>query len=587
MTLSYKGKLLAYFTAIFAVFTVLLVVFQQNHEARHRRQQLETQLQSYADIMSKTVNHIGLAAADSVALSKVARYFPQELRVTLITNEGVVRYESTPAEAAVMENHHNRPEIKMAQQRGEGSNIRHSETMGNDYFYFAKAYDGYTLRVALPYDVEVRDFMKADNLFLWFVLMLFPVILVALIQISDRFGKSVAGLRSFIASAERGLVDYRHIALPQSELGDIGRAIVNKYRQLEVSKQQTELERERLLRHFHYFEEGIAVFAPEGQHLYANPRFVQHVNTLLESPTADIDTIWLHPDFAPALEFVKEAAGRPRTTAEETPIYRTTLRAPGSSAYFAVQVLVYADGGFEMTLSDVTRAEKNRLLKQQMSNNITHELRTPVSSIRGYLETLLNCPGLSTERQTYFLERAHAQSIRLTDLIRDVALITKVEEAPETMPREDIKPRQMVDEITEELARQLADNGTTVHNDIPEAASLYGNYSLIHSIFRNLMENSLRYAGQGSEIRVNCYNEDREFCYFSYYDTGEGVPEEHLPRLFERFYRVTEGRTRDCGGTGLGLSIVRNAVQFHQGNISVRNRKDGGLEYLFTLKKQA
>lgn len=99
------------------------------------------------------------------------------------------------------------------------------------------------------------------------------------------------------------------------------------------------------------------------------------------------------------------------------------------------------------------------------------------------------------------------------------------------------------------------------------------------------MENSLRYAGEGKEIHINCYNEDDEWAFFSVYDNGCGVPKKHLTRLFERFYRVSEGRTRDNGGTGLGLSIVRNAVLFHSGDISVRNQKEGGLEFLFTLKK--
>ena len=101
-----------------------------------------------------------------------------------------------------------------------------------------------------------------------------------------------------------------------------------------------------------------------------------------------------------------------------------------------------------------------------------------------------------------------------------------------------------------------------------------------------MLENSLRYAGEGAEIHVDCYNADTDMAYFSVYDTGQGVPEEHLSRLFERFYRVSEGRTRDNGGTGLGLSIVRNAVLFHHGDISVRNRKEGGLEFLFTMKRK-
>ena len=251
-----------------------------------------------------------------------------------------------------------------------------------------------------------------------------------------------------------------------------------------------------------------------------------------------------------------------------------------------VQLLIYSDGSFEVTLADVTRAEKNKHLKQQMSNNITHELRTPVSSIRGYIETLLECKNLSDERKLHFLEKAHAQVVRLTDLIRDVALITKTEEAADLMPREDVKIQQVVADAQEDLHEMLTKAQMQLFVNIPQDLTIHGNYSLVYSIFRNLLENSLRYAGEGAEIHVNCYNIDRDMAYFSVYDTGCGVPEEHLPRLFERFYRVSEGRTRDNGGTGLGLSIVRNAVLFHHGDISVRNRKEGGLEFLFTLKNK-
>lgn len=580
--LSYKGKLLLYFTVLFAGFALLLVVFQQNRERQYRYQLLESRLRCYADMAAGSLAKEDAPQASGGRISLPA-VFPSDLRLTVISRRGAVRFESDGAEPSAMGNHLDRPEVKMALAHGEGSDIRQSATAGRPFFYYAKSYGGFVVRTALPYDDQVRDFMKADNIFLWFVLMLFPVVLVVLIYIADHFGKSVAGLRHFISSAERGLVDYGHISFPDSELGEIGRTIMEKYKQLEESNRRTELERERLMRHFHYFEEGIAIFSATREKIYANPRFTQYVNTILDRPTANLDLLWEHPAFAPALEFIGLNEGR-GGQAEQTPIFRFTIPASGN-IFFALQLLIYGDGSFEMTLSDVTKTEKNRLIKQQMSNNITHELRTPVSSIRGYIETLRDCQGLTEEQRAYFLERAHLQAVRLTDLIRDVALITKVEEAPETMPREALRPKQLVDDIAEELFSDIAGKGMAVENCIAEGLELRGNYSLVYSIFRNLMENSLRYAGENTRIHMECYNEDREFAYFCYYDTGKGVAEEHLHRLFERFYRVGEGRTRDCGGTGLGLSIVRNAVLFHHGDISVRNRKGGGLEFLFTLKK--
>ncbi len=435
---------------------------------------------------------------------------------------------------------------------------------------------------ALLYYDDPR-FPLVDTTLLCIASLLLLLIPAILLRFAFRFEKSLRMLRNFISSARRGLVDYDHLQLPRTELGDIGQDIVEQFRQLEISKQQTELERERLIRHFHYFEEGIAIFTAERRKIYANTRFIQYVNTLLDYPTADVEALWQHPAFASALDFLKEEKKQKHTLPEQTPIFRHVIDAGNSGQFFALQVLVYGDESIEMTISDITKTEKNKRLKQQMSNNIAHELRTPVSSIRGYIETLLMQDALPAGRQKYFLDKAHAQVVRLTDLIRDVSLITKVEEAPESMPREKLYIHDLVEDILEEFDEPLKELQMRAVNSIAKGITLSGNYALVYSIFRNLIENSIRYAGESTEIHLTCYNNDGEYFYFNVYDTGEGIPEEHLSRIFERFYRIGEGRTRDGGGTGLGLSIVRNAVHFHGGTISVRNHKDGGLEFLFTL----
>lgn len=581
--MTYKTKLLLNFTALFAVFTLLLVMFQYNREKQYKRELLETRLRSYADVVARaiTLEHVN---ADTAYFQRMAHELPADLRLTVIGHQGQVLYESKDHGIQEMGNHLDRPEVQMAQEStdGEGYNIRNSATFNHEYFYFAKDFHGFMVRVALPYNAEVQNFMKADNVFLWFVLMLFPVAMVILINISDRFGKAVSGLRDFMNSADRGLVDYDHISFPKSELGMLGEKIMQKYKMLEESSRQIALERERLMRHFHYFDEGIGIFDAERGSLYANPRLMQYVNVILDHPTANLAAIWKDEHFAPAVEFLNLQKAR-RTTLADAPVFRYNVQSGGST--FSVQVLVYSDGSFELSLSDITRAEKNKVLKQQMSNNITHELRTPVSSIRGYIETIIECPTLSDDRKRYFLEKAHAQVVRLTDLIRDVALITKTEEAADLLPREDVQVTHVLHDVQEDLAASITAHQMDVTVDVPADLHLQANYTLLYSIFRNLMENSVRYAGDGQHIFISCYNVTPDFCYFSYYDTGHGVPEEHLPRLFERFYRVTEGRTRNNGGTGLGLSIVRNAVLFHHGDISVRNRKDAGLEFLFTLHR--
>lgn len=579
--LSYRSKLLLNFAALFIVFAVVLVCFQYHREKLYRWELLETRLRSYSDLVANSLESRGVDN-DSVQLAAIMRMMPAELRLTVVSRQGKVKYDSNTGLGEKLDDHSNRPEVHQAMTHAEGCDVRLSHSTGVTYFYYAKSYGGFVVRVALPYTETVQNFMKADNVYLWFALLVFALMMLVLIRVSDHFGRALVSLRHFIQSADRGLIDYAHIEFPHTELGDIGRSIMLKYKQLEATGRQIAAERERLMRHFHYFEGGIAIFSPERKKVYANPRFMQFVNTILERPTPDVNVLWNERSFAPAVEFLDISSGK-RAAMEEAPVFRFTITAGGN--YFMVQLLVYNDGSFEMTLTDVTRSEKNKLLKQQMCNNITHELRTPVSSIRGYIETILSCRSLSPEKQHYFLERAHAQVVRLTDLIRDVALISKTEEAPETMPREEIDINSVVADIVEELRGQLSESKMKVTDEIPPHTSINGNYALVYSIFRNLMENSIRYSGEGTEIGIERYNEDKEYYYFRFYDTGVGVPDEHLSRLFERFYRVTEGRTRDCGGTGLGLSIVRNAVLFHSGNISVRNRKGGGLEFLFSLHR--
>lgn len=579
--LSYRSKLLLNFAALFIVFAILLVCFQYHREKLYRWELLETRLRSYSDLVANSLESRGVDN-DSVQLATIMRMMPAELRLTVVSREGKVKYDSNTGLGEKLDDHSNRPEVHQAMTHAEGCDVRLSHSTGVTYFYYAKSYGGFVVRVALPYTETVQNFMKADNVYLWFALLVFALMMLVLIRVSDHFGRALVSLRHFIQSADRGLIDYAHIEFPHTELGDIGRSIMLKYKQLEATGRQIAAERERLMRHFHYFEGGIAIFSPERKKVYANPRFMQFINTILERPTPDVNVLWNECSFAPAVEFLDISGGK-RAAMEEAPVFRFTITAGGN--YFMVQLLVYNDGSFEMTLTDVTRSEKNKLLKQQMSNNITHELRTPVSSIRGYIETILSCRSLSPEKQHYFLERAHAQVVRLTDLIRDVALISKTEEAPETMPREEIDINSVVSDIVEELRGQFSESKMKVTDEIPPHTSINGNYALVYSIFRNLMENSIRYSGEGTEIGIERYNEDKEYYYFRFYDTGVGVPDEHLSRLFERFYRVTEGRTRDCGGTGLGLSIVRNAVLFHSGNISVRNRKGGGLEFLFSLHR--
>ena len=230
-----------------------------------------------------------------------------------------------------------------------------------------------------------------------------------------------------------------------------------------------------------------------------------------------------------------------------------------------------------------TKKEQD-VLKRQLTQNIAHELKTPVASIQGYLETILDNPNIDEKTQKVFLQRSFAQSQRLTSLLQDISTLNRMDDARDYMDFDVVDISRMVSNITHETALQLQEKGMTFRDKLQPGIRVHGNQSLLYSVFRNLTDNAIAYAGEGKTITLSA-SEDEDYWYFVFQDNGVGVPPEHLPRLFERFYRVDKGRSRKMGGTGLGLAIVKNAVQLHGGRIKVENRQEGGLRFNFSLKK--
>ena len=228
--------------------------------------------------------------------------------------------------------------------------------------------------------------------------------------------------------------------------------------------------------------------------------------------------------------------------------------------------------------------EKNRI-KRQLTNNINHELKTPVASIQVCLETLLSGISLSEEKRQELIGRCYTHNERLRHLLNDVSLITRIEDGSAIISKEPVVINDIIKEVAEELEVMPDEERLVLHTDFGEEVIVDGNPSLIGSIFRNLTENAIAYS-EGKNIYISLLENNETVCRIRFEDDGKGVRREQLPHLFERFYRIDKGRSRQKGGTGLGLAIVKHAVQFHGGNITVTNRPGGGLRFDFTMKKQ-
>lgn len=227
--------------------------------------------------------------------------------------------------------------------------------------------------------------------------------------------------------------------------------------------------------------------------------------------------------------------------------------------------------------------EKERI-KRQLTNNINHELKTPVASMNVCLETLMTHKNMSSEKREEFIARCYRANERLRRLLADISAITRLEDGGESIVAEELDLACVVADVCEEFAAESDVKGVKIRNQITGSYPMEGNRDLLASIFRNLISNSLAYSGC-SEISIAVKNASDHCIELSVADNGCGIEEVHLTRIFERFYRIDKGRSRQAGGTGLGLSIVKNAVAWHGGDIKAQNCPEGGVEFIFCVTR--
>lgn len=223
------------------------------------------------------------------------------------------------------------------------------------------------------------------------------------------------------------------------------------------------------------------------------------------------------------------------------------------------------------------RSEQDKQrIKRQLTENAAHELKTPAATIEGYLETLISNPSMPEENRRDFLERCHSQSLRMCALLSDMSTLTRLDEAHIMRPKTPIDAAAILRQIQDETVEDFAAHGLNLVMDIPEALSMQGDSSLMYSMFRNIFNNAIAYAAGATSFSVH-FSSSRGKYVFKFVDDGVGVPAEHIPHIFERFYRVDKGRSRQLGGTGLGLAIVKNIAVQYGGSASASTTPGGGL----------
>ena len=553
--LSFSRKLFLSVISLFLVFAICFIAYQYQREREYKIELLNTKLQDYNSRLYEQLENQPLDS--EIIDGYINNHILEDLRVTLIDAQGNVVYDSYPSHNNQMENHLNRPEVQKAIKHGNGYDVRRtSETTGVPYFYSATHYKDYIVRSALPYNVSLINNLQADPHYLWFTVIVTLLLMIIFYKFTNKLGTSISQLREFAMRADRNepIEMAMQSAFPHNELGEISQHIIQIYKRLHETKEALYIEREKLITHLQISHEGLGIFTKDKKEILVNNLFTQYSNLISDSNLETTEEVFAISELQEIIHFInKNQQERSRGKGEK----RMSVTINKNGRTFIVECIIFQDASFEISINDVTQEEEQVRLKRQLTQNIAHELKTPVSSIQGYLETIVSNENIPREKINVFLERCYAQSNRLSRLLRDISVLTRMDEAASMIDMERVDISVLVGNIINEVSLELDEKHITVVNSLKKSIQIKGNYSLLYSIFRNLMDNAIAYAGSNIQININCFREDENFYYFSFADTGIGVSPEHLNRLFERFYRVDKGRSRKVGGTGLGLAIVK------------------------------
>ena len=498
-------------------------------------------------------------------------------RATIIDASGKVLADSE-ANPVDMENHASRKEFVAALAGKTGSNERRSATLGIPFLYVAAPVSGGAVRLAYPLsDVEAVQSKVRNRLFRGSAIALLLALIVATAA-STATARRLEHIVDVAAHIAEGDLKARVQDKSEDEIGRLGGALDKTARQVERSFAAVRSSQRQLETLLNSMQDAVIAVSADGLVQWANQPMDRLVpqKTRLNAPV--VETI-RDPDFLAA---VKAAA-----TTKEVKTARATSIVSGRA--FDVTAAPLPGGGAVAVLRDLTETERVEKTRRDFIANVSHELRTPLTSIQGYSETLLDTTPDNGAPTREFLEIIRKNAARMSRLTEDLLTLARVESGETRFDTEPVPPIELLHDAEEsfrEIARsqgvdlQIIDgeeNGPV--ESLPPVAA---DREAIHQVFANLIDNAMKYGRSGARIVLGARPAQRGIEFYVQ-DFGAGISSEHLPRLFERFYRVDKARSRESGGTGLGLAIAKHIMLAHDGSIRAESELNHGSTFLFTL----
>lgn len=498
------------------------------------------------------------------------------VRLTVLDEQGFVLADSA-ADAADMENHAARPEIREAMASGTGEDVRQSATTGGRQMYMARRVSGkdggtriYRASVSLGGTNQVQG-----TLWLCGGVGIFMGLVIALISAHYAAGRVVEPLQSLTGAARamaEGATPAKVEGAPD-EMGELAGAFNTMADRLAAAHAELEQANDRLAGILQGMDDGVLAVDAGGRILLMTHR----ARDLLGDCPATarrLDEYGVHYlAVGDILKRVMREGGPVRETLSLTPEERTVQ-------VYAARVSEEPAGGALAVLSDVTRLRKLEQMRSDFVANVTHELKTPLTSIRGYIE-LLKSGERDPETARSFYEIIEIEAERLQKLTDDLLQLSEIENggAEPDVPLTSLS--ETVERAAESLRPEADARGIRLHLFVPPELRVRAHPRRLYQLMKNLMENGVKYNREGGILNISAAAE-RGVLVIRVHDTGIGIPPEHRDRIFERFYRVDKGRSRELGGTGLGLSIVKHIAGLYGGDVSVASEM--GVGTTFTVR---
>jgi two-component system phosphate regulon sensor histidine kinase PhoR len=509
-----------------------------------------------------------------------------DVRATIVNQDGVVLGDSdlSPVQIAKVENHRDRPEIRDAAKQGFGTSRRYSYSVRKDLLYeaisFGNGSSGGILRFAVPISsIEILERRLQKIIFfalgLVFVLGLAFTYLISLIV-----SKPLTEMSKIAQEMARGNYSRKPFIHSSDEIGDLARALSHLSDQIQEKIKEIKLEAVKRDAILSGMFEGIIAVDEKGTISLANPaiRKLFFIESDLEGkkPIEAIRNVAIQEMIDAIL---KNGGGVMSDEIHLSVPDERILRVSGAP--------VTREGalkGAVLVFHDITEFKRLEKVRQDFVANVSHELRTPISSIKGYAETLLEGAMKDKEHLKDFLKIIHEDANRLAVLIEDLLDLSKIESGKMAMEFAPLDLEPFLKRTSGVLDQFIKEKALSLTLDIPATLpKLLTDEKSLGQVLLNLLDNAVKYTPKGGKIRVSAVKSNERMIQIDVEDTGIGIPEKDIPRIFERFYRVDKGRSRELGGTGLGLSIVKHIVMAHGGEIWVKSSPGQGSTFSFTI----